>query len=179
MQFATVYRFSAKSEEAIGRIAAIWENFYDYFDQSEVDGKSFECAEDGGSTVILDLMERIIKLVHEMETSGHKDSFFVVGTQDSDYDRVIFTIEYNGTEPLIKVLQGEAGEEWDIDYDECFGADYGVLYCATYKEIPELLKKIKNRTFKQAIEDDIPLGGFLSVDSYDSWVKSILDGQIE
>lgn len=73
-----------------------------------------------------------------------------------------------------------AGEEWDIDYDECFGADYGVLYCATYKEIPELLKKIKNRTFKQAIEDGIPLGGFLSVDgsvSYDSWVKSILDGR--
>lgn len=78
MEFATVYRISAKSEEAIGRIAAIWENFYDYLDLSEEDGKSFECAEDGGSTVILDLMERIIKLVHEMETSGHKDSFFVV-----------------------------------------------------------------------------------------------------
>lgn len=166
MQYTTEYRFLTTSE-AMGRIAAILEKL--------------DCFEDVGSTVILDVMEKIIKIVHEMETSGHKDSFIVVGTQDSDYDRVIFEMAYTGTEPLIKVLQAEAGEEEeDIDYDECIGAAYGDLCCATFEEIPELLDGIKTRTFKQAIEDGIPLGGFLSVDgsvSYDSWVKSILDGR--
>ena len=51
-------------------------------------------------------------------------------------------------------------------------------YCqfcdADYDEIPNLLKN-KNRTFKQAIKDELPLWGFLNI-SYEEWVKSILEG---
>ena len=42
-----------------------------------------------------------------------------------------------------------------------------------YEDIPELLEENKSCTFKQAIEDDLPLGGFLD-EPYESWYQSII-----
>lgn len=45
---------------------------------------------------------------------------------------------------------------------------------ADYDEIPKLLKQNKDRTFKQAVKDEIPLGGYLDI-SYEEWIAGILD----
>ena len=61
----------------------------------------------------------------------------------------------------------------DTDYDATvFSIEYDGK--ADYDEIPKLLKRNKNRTFKQAIKDELPLGGFLDV-SYEEWRDSVLN----
>ena len=156
MRCETEYLVSAKSVEAIGRICDLWGYKYAEGD----DDLSFE----DYAVDAFDVMEKVIKLVHQMETIGQKDEFTIVGKIDTDYDCSIFSIEYAGEEPLIKAAQA------DPDFNE---ARYDTFCDAFYDEIPGLLKRNKNRTFKQAIKDELPLGGFLDV-SYDEWYKSIL-----
>ena len=155
MRRETEYLVSANSVEEINRIAKLWGYKY-----GEIDDLCFDdCDVDG-----FDVMAKVIKLVHQMETSDQKDEFTIAGKIDTDYDCSIFLIEYAGEEPLIKAAQA------DPEFNE--GRYY--KFCdAEYDEIPDLLKRTKNRTFKQAIKAEIPLGGFLDV-SYDEWKNSIL-----
>lgn len=155
MRMENEYLVTAKSAEAIDRIIALWGHEY---------GKEDECTFENYGTTVYDAMESIIKVVHKMETSGQKDDFVVVGKCDTDYDVTIFSIEYSGDEPLIKASCADPEENEGRYYQ---------FYDAEYDEIPKLLKRNKNRTFKQAIKDELPLGGFLDM-SYDEWVKSIL-----
>lgn len=149
------YLVTAKSEQAINRIMAIW----------GISEKEDNCSFEDFDNDVLGVMEKVAKLVHSMETTGQKDEFAIAGKCESDYDCVVFTIEYTGDEPQIKASQADPEEN---------EARYYQFSEAEYDEIPKLLKRSKNRTFKQAIKDDLPLGGFLDV-SYDEWVESILD----
>lgn len=155
MRMETEYLVSAKTAEAADRIVNLWGHTY---------GKQDDCSFEDYDNDVFGVMEKVIKLVHQMEISGQKDEFIIVGKCDTDYDCAIFAIEYSGDEPLIKASQADPEENEGRYYQFCD---------AEYEEIQKLLKRNKNRTFKQAIKDELPLGGFLSI-SYDEWVKSIL-----
>lgn len=156
MRMETEYLVSAKSEQAIDRIIAIW---------GDIDGKGDGCSFEDYDNDVFGVMEKVIKLVHEMESTGKKDEFSIVGKCESDYDCVLFAIEFTGSEPFIKASQADPEEDEE---------SYCQFCDAEYDEIAELLQQNKKRTFEQAIEDDLPLGGFLDV-SYDEWVASILN----
>ena len=155
MRMETEYLVSAKTAEAADRIVNLWGHTY---------GKQDDCSFEDYDNDVFGVMEKVIKLVHQMEISGQKDEFIIVGKCDTDYDCAIFAIEQSGDEPLIKASQADPEENEGRYYQFCD---------AEYEEIQKLLKRNKNRTFKQAIKDELPLGGFLSI-SYDEWVKSIL-----
>ena len=155
MRMETEYLVSAKSAEALDRIFNQWEDTYD---------KEDDCSFESYDTDVFGVMEKVIKVVHQMEQSGQKDEFTVVGKCESDYDCAVFPIEYARPEPLIKAYQAHPEEHEGQYYQFCE---------ADYEEIPKLLKRNKNRTFKQAIKDELPLGGFLDV-SYEEWYNSIL-----
>lgn len=147
---------SAKSEQAIDKIISLWEHRYDKDDAC--------CFEDYPSDVF-EVMEKVIKVVHHMEVTGEKEEFSISGKIPSDWDCTIFTIVYDGNEPLIKSAQAEPDENEERFY---------MFNDADYDEIPKLLKQNKDRTFKQAVKDEIPLGGYLDI-SYEEWIESILD----
>lgn len=65
---------------------------------------------------------------------------------------------------MIKASQAEP------DFNE---ERYESFLAADYEDIPKILKRNKNRTFKQAVKDDLPLGGFLE-EPYEKWYKSII-----
>ena len=157
MRMETEYQVIAETEEAIETIASVWG-----YEFAEINGCAFEV--EGEDSQIFDIMERVIKTVHWMETEGKKENFRVVGSGDSDYDFTVFTIEYNGEEPMIKASCADPDENEERYYR---------FSDADYDEIPKLLKRNKNRTFKQAIKDELPLGGFLD-ESYEDWVASVL-----
>ena len=156
MRMESGYLVTAKSEEAIDRIIAIWGDTY-----GKEDKNSFE----DYANDVFDAMEKVIKLVHKMESTDQKDEFSIVGKCESDYDCIIFSIEYTGDEPFIKASQADPEENEGRYYQFCD---------AEYDDIATLLKRNKKRTFKQAIKDELPLGGFLNV-GYDEWIQSILD----
>lgn len=158
MRMETEYLVTAETEEAIQAIASVWG-----YEFAKIDGCSFEV--EGEDSQIFDIMERVMKTVHWMENGGKKENFRVVGLGDTDYDATVFSIEYDGKEPLIKASCAEP-EENEERYYRFLEADYD--------EIPKLLKRNKNRTFKQAIKDELPLGGFLDV-SYEEWRDSVLN----
>ena len=147
---------TAKSEQAIDKIISLWE--YEY----EKDNAC--CFEDYPSDVF-EVMEKVVKTVHHMEATGEKEEFSISGKIMSDWDCTIFTIVYDGNEPLIKSSQAEP----DSDSEELFY----IFNKAEYDEIPDLLEAEKDRNFEQAIKDDIPLGGYLEM-SYEEWVATIL-----
>lgn len=149
------YLVTAKTTEATDRIVNLW---------GHTEGKQDDCSFEDYENDVFGVMEKVIKLVHRMETSGQKDEFVIVGKYNTDYDCAIFSIEYSGGEPLIKASQADPEENEGRYYQFCD---------AEYEEIQKLLKRNKSRTFKQAIKDELPLGGFLNV-SYDEWIKSIL-----
>ena len=155
MRMETEYLLEAKNEEDINRVAQYWGEVY------SIENNAFE----GFETEIFQVMEKTIKTVHCMETKEDKIPFRILGKCDTDYDCTIFQIEYEGEEPQIKSSQG------DPDENE---KKYCTLLDARYDDIPKLLKRNKNRSFKQAIEDDIPLGGFLDV-PYEEWYASVLN----
>ena len=68
---------------------------------------------------------------------------------------------------MIKAVQG------DPDDDEgCYYA-----FCeADYFEIPNLLEDESFRTFKQAVDEDLPLDGFLDA-SYEEWYTAAFSGE--
>ena len=155
MRMETEYYVIAESDEAIKQIAEYWDNAYD------IDNLSFV----GFDTEIFQVMEKTIKTVHRMEVKKEKQPFRILGKCETDYDCTIFQIEYAGDEPQIKSSQGDPEENEERYY---------TYLSAGYDTIPKLLKRNKNRSFKQAIKDDIPLGGFLSM-PYEKWYASVLD----
>ena len=156
MQMETSYRLTATTEQEARQIAAYWDDL-----SETANGCSFE---DYG-TDVFDVMAKVIKAIHKMEKADNKLSFSIVGKCQSDYDCVVFSIDYSGSEPLIKASQG------DPDFNE---ARYYSFLSAEYEEIPQLLKRNKGRTFKKAIKDDLPLGGFLDC-TYEEWIEKTLD----
>ena len=152
MRMEVEYCVSAETHDAAERLAALW--------GEQADGNSFE----GFENDIFSVMEHVIRAAHQMEESGQKDSFQIAGKCDTDYDCTLFMIEYSGGEPQIKAKQAEQEE------DE---GKYYAFQDADYDEIPKILNRNKYKTFKKAIADDMPLGGFLD-EPYDEWVASII-----
>jgi hypothetical protein len=155
MNMETRYRVSADTEEIISQIATFWET------EDEVDGDCFE----GYDTAVWDVMAKVIKVTHQMEEIGDKTPFSIVGKCASDWDCIVFNIVYSGDEPTIKSCWAEP----DSDDEELFFA----FSDADFDEIPAFLEDEESYTFKEAYEEDVPLGGFLDV-SYEEWVDSIL-----
>lgn len=155
MQMESQYLVSTKSAEATDSLFDLWEDALD-----KMDDYSFE----GFATDVFEIMASVIKVVYIMEKEDHKEDFTVVGKCETDCDCIVFSIEYNGTEPMIKADQADP----EIDEDQ-----YEDFCDADYEDIPELLEQSKGVTFKQAIEEDLPLGGFLD-EPYDSWYQSII-----
>ncbi len=155
MQMESQYLVSAKSEDAIDRLFELWEDANDKYD---------DCSFEGFATDVFEIMESVIKVVYAMEKEDKKEEFTVVGKCMTDCDCVVFSIEYNGKKPMIRAAQADP----EIDEDE-----YEDFCDADYEDIPELLEENKSCTFKQAIEDDLPLGGFLD-EPYESWYQSII-----
>lgn len=155
MQMESQYLVSAKSEDAIDRLFELWEDANDKYD---------DCSFEGFATDVFEIMESVIKVVYAMEKEDKKEEFTVVGKCETDYDCVLFMIEYTGTEPMIKSSQADP-EENEGRFFMFDGADYD--------EIPDILKRNKFRTFKKAIKDEIPLGGFLD-EPYERWYQSII-----
>ena len=151
MRMDVEYCVTAENHDAAERLAALW--------GEQADGNSFE----GFGNDIFGVMENVIRAAHQMEKSGQKDSFQIVGKGDTDYDCTLFMIEYSGGEPRIKAEQEEQEES----------EEYYEFQDAGYDEIPEILKRNKYMTFKEAIEDDMPLGGYLDR-PYDEWVALII-----
>ena len=156
MQMESQYLVSTKSAEATDSLFDLWEDALD-----KMDDYSFE----GFATDVFEIMASVIKVVYVMEKEDYKEDFTVVGKCETDCDCIVFSIEYNGAEPMIKVDQADP----EIDEDK-----YEDFCNADYEDIPELLEQSKGVTFKQAIEEDLPLGGFLD-EPYDSWYQSIID----
>ena len=155
MRMETKCLVSSKTIEAAERIFNLWDYKY---------GELIDCSFEYDDVSVLDVMAKVIKLVHQMESSGQKDEFVIFGKCDTDYDCTIFSIEYSGDDPMVKSLRADPEE------DE---RRYYKFYDAEHKKIPKLLKNEYYRTFRQAIKEDLPLGGFITV-GYDKWVKSIL-----
>lgn len=148
------YLVSATTNEVFAYISSVWQ---------DITGPVYDLAFESVDRNVFDVMAKVIKLEREVPPSITDLSFSISGKCLSDWDCVVFSIEYADGEPKIKSAQA------DPELNE--GRFYSFAD-ADYKEIPSLLKKNKSRTFKQAIKDDIPLGGFLDM-SYDAWVKSI------
>ena len=155
MQMDTAYQVRAESEEAIEYIASLWE------DADDVEDYAFE----GFCTDVFGVMEAVIKVTHKMEAAQKKENFHIVGKCESDYDCVLFSIEYQGGEPEIKAIQ-IAQEDDEEQYEDFVESEYD--------EIPDYLSEAEACTFEQAIEEDLPLGGYLDI-PYSEWRDSILD----
>lgn len=156
MQMETQYLVSAKSAEAIDRIINLWKYPLDKYNN---------CSFEDYATDVFDIMESVIKVIYIMEKENCKEDFTVVGKCETDYDCAVFSIEYNGTEPMIKASSADPEENEGRFYAFCD---------AEYEDIPAMIKRNKNRTFKQAIKDDLPLGSFLN-QPYESWYQSIIN----
>ena len=98
MQMESQYLVSAKSEDAIDRLFELWEDANDKYD---------DCSFEGFATDVFEIMESVIKVVYAMEKEDKKEEFTVVGKCATDYDCVLFMIEYTGTEPMIKSSQAD------------------------------------------------------------------------
>ena len=153
MRMETFYVVKAETEEAIKRFADFWS-------VDEIEDNSFEAYD----TDIFDVMKRVIQLIHIGKGNNSNDSFSIAGALDSDYDCTIFTIDYSGSDPLIKVSLADPEDDEEL---------YGKYYNAEYDEIPSLLEQIEGMTFKEAVENDLPLGAILQI-PYDDWVSSII-----
>ena len=121
MRMETEYLVTAETEEAIQAIASVWG-----YEFAKIDGCSFEV--EGEDSQIFDIMERVMKTVHWMENGGKKENFRVVGLGDTDYDATVFSIEYDGKEPLIKASCAEP-EENEERYYRFLEADYMIIFC--------------------------------------------------
>lgn len=152
MRMEVEYCVTAENHDAAERLAALW--------GEQADGNSFE----GFENDIISVMEHVIKTVQQMEKSGPKDGFQIAGKCDSDYDCTLFMIDYSGGEPQIKAKRADSEEDEGKYYE---------FQAADYDDIPDILKRNKYKSFKKAIADDMPLGGFLDK-SYDEWVASII-----
>ena len=163
MNMETTYRVYVNKEEMISKVANLWGT------EINVCNNYFE----DYSTDVLNVMEEVIKVTHKMDELGDKTPFSVIGKCESDYDCIVFFIEYDGEKPTIKSDIAYSSED-DCDFDDDFvDDDNDSLDLDNYDTIRALLKDEKNYTFKEAYEEDVPLGGFLDV-SYDEWVDSIL-----
>ena len=151
MRMEVEYCVTAETHDAAERLAALW--------GEQADGNSFE----GFENDIFSVMEHVIRAAHQMEEGGQKDSFQIAGKCDTDYDCTLFMIEYSGGEPRIKAEYAEQEDE----------EKYYAFQDSVYEEIPDVLMGEEYKTFKKAIADDMPLGGFLA-EPYDEWVASII-----
>lgn len=158
MRVETEYLVSAKTEAAINRIVALWGSPY-----VKTNGCSFEDYD----TSEIDVMSRVVKLVHQMKVSNRMDEFEIVGGCDTDYDASIFVITYSGEQPYLKIAVANAEDEEERYYQ---------FTDRDYDEIRELLKDSESKTFEQAIEseDDEPFVGELVNMEYNEWIESII-----
>lgn len=145
------YLVSAKSEQIILQLVNLWRDSGCTY--NDVVFNETECVYsfEGFCTTVFDVMERVIRVIQQIKSSGGKEEFTIAGKCSTDYDCSPFLIDCSGNEPMIKAVQG------DPDDDEgCYYA-----FCeADYFEIPNLLEDESFRTFKQAVDEDLPLGGF-------------------
>lgn len=154
MRMESGYVLTASDADKLKLLESMWDD----------DCETMSLSLEGYCTDVFEVMEKVIKVVDRMEKSDANISFSIAGKCESDYDCVIFTIEYTGDKPMIKAAQADPEENEERYY---------TFMEANTADIFRLLKRNKNRTFKQAIKDELPLGGFLDI-GYEEWVATIL-----
>ena len=171
MQSELTYTVKAESQEMLDLVQELWSD--DTIDGSSNGFESpiaailrgceysFECF----GTSVFDAMEETIKAIYNAEKIGKKLHFVITGSQITDWDAIVFMIECIDNEATIKSSQADPSENEDRYYrfEEADSDDIG-----------KILKRNKNRTFKQAIKDEIPLGGYLDT-TYEEWYNSIIN----
>ena len=92
---------TANSDQVIDKIISLWGYEYE---------KDDACCFEVYPSDVFEVMEKVVKIVHHMEVTGEKEEFSISGKIPSDWDCTIFTIVYDGNEPLIKSAQAEPDE---------------------------------------------------------------------
>ena len=110
-------------------------------------------------------MEETIKTIYKADKSGKKLNFVITGLQITDWDAIVFMIECIDNAVTIKASQADSSEN---------EGRYYRFEEADSNDIEKILKRNKKRTFKQAIKDEIPLGGYLDI-TYDEWYNDIIN----
>ena len=171
MQCELMYTVKTESQEMIDIIKELWND--EVIDESSNGFESpitailrgaehsFECF----GTTVFDAMEETIKTIYKANQIEKKLSFIVTGSQITDWDAVVFMIECIDNVVTIKSSQADSSENEDRYYR---------FKEADSNDIEKILKRNKNRTFKQAIKDEIALGGYLDL-TYEEWYNDIIN----
>ena len=170
MQSDVMYTVKTDSKEMLEVVKAFWSN--DVIDMSSNGFESpitailrgsefsFECF----GTEVFDAMEETIKTIYKANKADKKLSFIITGSQITDWDATVFMIECIDNAITIKSSQADSSENEERYYR---------FEEADSDDIERILKRNKSRTFKQAIKDDIPLGGYLNT-TYEEWHNNII-----
>ena len=86
---------------------------------SAIDEEDRVYAFDSCCTTCFDAMAEAIRIMHQMELTGEKEEFGVVGKDDIDFGCSLFQIDCSGSEPLIRA----ASASCDSDYGEGIDPD--------------------------------------------------------
>ena len=171
MQSELIYTVKAESQEMLDLIQELWSD--DTIDGSSNGFESpitailrgceysFECF----GTTVFDAMEESIKTIYKADRNNKKLNFLITGSQITDWDATVFMIECIDNALTIKASQADSSENEDRYYR---------FEEADSDDIEKILKRNKNRTFKQAIKDEIPLGGYLDT-TYEEWYNNIIN----
>lgn len=126
MRDETEYLVFAKSEQTARRLMELWEGgryskklWVVGMYNSAVDGEDRVYGFDNCCTTCFDAMAEAIRIMHQMELSGEKEEFGVVGKDDIDFGCSLFQIDCSGSEPLIRA----ASASCDSDYGEGLDPD--------------------------------------------------------
>lgn len=126
MRDETEYRVFAKSEQTARRLMELWESgryskklWEDCMYNSAIDEEDRVYAFDSCCTTCFDAMAEAIRIMHQMELTGEKEEFGVVGKDDIDFGCSLFQIDCSGSEPLIRA----ASASCDSDYGEGIDPD--------------------------------------------------------
>ena len=178
----TQYMVKAKTAQATADLLSVWGDEYVIFQSKDF----FECY---GSTVY-DAIAQVIKVTTKLKKANKTIPFVILGKHLTDYDCSIFEIQFDGNEPLIKAMRGEA---------DCDEEKYAACMAAANEGISNLLADKKAWTFKDAIDgiedilSDEELEAYYAEDSdegldlqdcfggymempYEEWVAEVLEG---
>ena len=170
MQSDLMYTVKTDSQEMLDIVKELWSD--DTIDMSSNGFESpisailrggaysFECF----GTEVFDAMEETIKTIQRADKIGQKVNFTITGSQITDWEAIVFIIECIDNVATIKASQADSSENEDRYYR---------FEEADSDDIEKILKRNKKRSFKQAIKDEIPLGGYLNT-TYEEWHNKIV-----
>ena len=105
------YLVSAKSEQIILQLVNLWRDSGCTY--NDVVFNETECVYsfEGFCTTVFDVMERVIRVIQQIKSSGGKEEFTIAGKCSTDYDCSPFLIDCSGNEPMNKAVQGDPDDD--------------------------------------------------------------------